>query len=161
MNLAREFRHAGVAWAGSRQTLLALLLFSAVASAAAFVPYPGKREATLVNVEAVDSIVLSFDTDSTGFTRVLSIHLPGLRLPRDTPRSDECERRAAHKALQVTREFLAGARKLYVEDVRMENSADRDAVAEVLSDRGSLSQALVDAGVARRDDGRPVDWCRK
>ncbi|HHO69755.1 MAG TPA: hypothetical protein ENK12_12060 [Gammaproteobacteria bacterium] len=149
------------ATAGRGAAVLASMFFTAAALAAAFVPYPGKREATLVDVEAPARVVLSFNTDSTGFTRVLHVRPPGLVVARDTPQADECERRAAQKALQVTREFLTGARKLYVEDVRMENSADEDAVAEVLSDRGSLSQALIDAGVARRDGGRSVDWCRK
>lgn len=161
MTMQSSNGRAGAAPNGVGLAVLGWILLTSVASAAAFVPYPGKRPAVLIDVEAPDSIVLSFNTDSTGFTRLLRIHPPGLRVARDTPQSSDCERAAAEKALQVAREFLSGARKIYVRDVRMENGADEDGVSPVLTDRGSLSQALIDAGVARRDDGRPVDWCSR
>ncbi len=144
-----------------RHIILPVFLFSFVLplTAAEFVPYPGKRDARLVDVTAPDRVVLLFDTDSTGFTRTLEIQVPGITLAQDTPRASECERAAAARAMGVTRDFLSNAVHLYVKDVRMQNSADDHAISEVLSERGGLAQALVDAGVAVRGGADGVDWC--
>ena len=144
-----------------RHILVPVFLFSMALplAAAEFVPYPGKREARLVDVTAPDRVVLLFNTDSTGFTRTLEIQVPGITLAQDTPRASDCERAAAARAMGVTRDFLSNASRLYVKDVRMQNSADDYATSEVLSDQGSLAQALVDAGVAVRGSADGVDWC--
>ena len=138
-----------------------LSLFSAsLVYAAEFVPYPGKREATLVSVEAPDRVRLTFNTDATGFFRTLSFRLPGIVVAADTPQADECERAAAHRALGFTEKFLADADKIYVQDMRMQNSADEEAISPILTDRGSLSSALVKAGLARPDSVDPgTSWC--
>ncbi len=138
-----------------------LLVFSAsLAYAAEFVPYPGKREVTLVSVEAPDRARVTFNTDATGFFRTLSIQLPGIVVAADTPQADECERAAAQRALGFTEAFLGGAEKLYVEDMRMENSADEEAVSALLTDQGSLSSALIKEGLARPDTVDPdQSWC--
>lgn len=139
---------------------LLVLVLSSPVLAATFVPYPAKREASLVRVEAPDVIVVTFDTDMVGFTRALAIHLPGIVIARDTPQADACEREAAAKALGFTQDFLANANKIYVKDVRMENSADEDAVSPILTDKGSLSAALIKEGLARPDSVDPdTPWC--
>jgi len=140
--------------------ILAISL-STLAMAVEFVPYPGKREATLVRVEAPDRVVLTFNTDATGFVRSLAIRLPGIVVAQDTPQADECERAAAKKAMGFTEDFMVKAKKIYVQDMRMENAADLEAVSPILTDKGSLSAALIEEGLARPDTVDPdTPWCK-
>jgi endonuclease YncB( thermonuclease family) len=137
------------------------LALSTLALAAPFVPYPGKREATLVRVEAPNLIFVTFNTDATGFFRTLGIRLPGIVVAQDTPQADECEREAAKKAMGFTQAFLADAKKIYVQDMLMENAADEEAISPILTDKGSLSAALIKEGIARPDTVDPdVSWCK-
>lgn len=134
---------------------------SAMALAVEFVPYPGKREVTLVNVIAPNIIFATFDTDAAGFFRTLRIRLPDIVIARDTPQADDCEREAAQRALGFTQEFLANAEKIYIEDMRMQNSADEEGISPVLTDKGSLSVALQKEGIARPDSIDPdTPWCK-
>jgi hypothetical protein len=148
----------------NRWRLLAGVLACAVSSAVlanSFVPYPGKREATLARVEAPNLVFLTFDTDATGFMRTLGIRMPGIVVAQNTPRADACERAAAARALGFVNDFLAGAKEIYVQDVRMENSADAEAVSPILTDKGSLSAAMIKEGVARSDSVDPdTSWCK-
>ncbi len=140
---------------------LLVCMLSATALAGTFVPYPGKREVTVARVEEPDLVFVTFNTDATGFFRTLGIRLPHLVVARDTPQSDACEREAAARALQFSRDFLAHAKKVYVQDMRMENSADEQAVSPILTDQGSLSDALVKEGLARPDSVDPdTPWCK-
>lgn len=140
--------------------VLALTL-STLALAVEFVPYPGKRAATLNEVIEPNLIFVTFDTDATGFTRSMRIRLPGLVVAQDTPQADECEREAAAKAMGLTQDFLASAKKLYVQDMRMENAADEEAISPILTDKGSLSTFLVKEGLARPDSVDPdTPWCK-
>jgi len=134
---------------------------STMALAVEFVPYPGKREATLVRVDAPNLIVLTFDTDAAGFFRTIRVRLPGIVVARDTPQADDCEREAAHRALGFTQKFLADAKTIYIQDMRMQNSADEEGISPVLTNKGSLSAALENAGIARSDSISPdVPWCK-
>lgn len=134
---------------------------STLAMATEFVPYPGKREATLVRVEAPDRVVLTFNTDATGFVRSLAIKLPGIVVAQNTPQADECERAAAKKAMGFTEDFMVNAKKIYVQDMRMENAADMEAFSPILTDQGSLSAALIKEGLARPDTVAPdTPWCK-
>jgi hypothetical protein len=140
--------------------LLAVTL-STMALADEFVPYPGKREATLSRVEAPNLIWLTFDTDAYGFFRTIRVRLPGIVVAQDTPQADECERKAAQRALAFTENFLADADKIYIQDMRMQNSADEDGISPVLTDKGSLSAALEKEGLARSDKiDAGVSWCK-
>ncbi len=139
---------------------LMLSLSTLVLAAVEFVPYPGKRDASLVSVEMPDMVMLNFNTDAVGFTRTLLISLPGIVVAQDTPQSDECERAAAKKALGFTQKFLGSAKKVYVKDVRMQDSSDDYATAGILTDKGSLSTALIAEGLARSDNIDPdASWC--
>ena len=140
--------------------ILAVTL-STMALADAFVPYKGKRESTLSRVEAPNLVWLTFDTDAYGFFRTIRVRLPGLVVAQDTPQSDECEREAAQRALAFTQDFLAGAEKIYIQDMIMQDAADEDGVSPILTDKGSLSAALVKEGLARSDTIDPaVSWCK-
>lgn len=138
-----------------------LCTFSAsLVYAVEFVPYPGKREVTLVSVEAPDRVKVTFNTDATGFFRTLDILLPGIVIAEDTPQADECERAAAQRALSFTEAFLADADKIYVQDMRMQDSADEEAFSPILTDKGSLSSVLIKEGLARPDSVAPeTSWC--
>lgn len=140
---------------------LLTLTFSAAAFAEEFVPYPGKRKADLVSIDAPNLINVTFDTDATGFTRTLHIRLPGIVIAEDTPHSDECEREASKRALGFTQKFMTEVKEIYVQDILMENSADEEATSPILTDKGSLSEVLVEEGLARSDSIDPsTPWCK-
>jgi hypothetical protein len=157
MSRKNTFRVDG--WRVLAGVLAAIL--STMALAVEFVPYPGKREATLVNVEAPNLIVVTFDTDAAGFFRTLRVRLPGIVVAQDTPQADDCEREAAQRALAFTQKFLADAEKIYIQDMRMQNSADEEGISPVLTNKGSLSVVLQKEGIARSDSIDPdVPWCK-
>jgi len=145
------------------QALLVLLAIGQSTSALGvdFVPYAGKREVTVARIDAPNIIAVTFNTDAYGFTRTLRVHLPGLVVAQDTPQADECERAAARKAMGFTEDFLAAAKKIYVQDMRMADSADDDATSPILTDKGGLSAALIKEGIARKDTvAADVSWCK-
>jgi hypothetical protein len=105
-------------------------------------------------------VVISLET-WPGFRRNTTIVLPGIAVPVDTPQATECEREKAAKALEFTQKFLGDAKKIFVQDMRMETSADESALSDIITDHGSLTQALKDEGLARADSA-PADtaWCK-
>jgi endonuclease YncB( thermonuclease family) len=145
-----------------RHLILALaVLLSNPAQAEPFVPYPGKREVTVARVEEPDLVFVTFNTDATGFFRTVGIRMPGIVVAKDTPQADQCEREAAARALGFVESFLAEAKTLHVQDMRMENSADDEAVSPILTDKGSLSAAMIKEGIARSDSVDPtMPWCQ-
>ena len=141
--------------------VVAALTLSTLAFARPFVPYPGKRLATNTRVESPERILVTFNTDETGFVRTLAIRMPGIVMAKDTPRSDECERAAAKRLQGFIQKFLDDAKKVYVKDMVMTNTADDSAVSQILTDKGSLSAALVNEGLARSDTVKPdTPWCK-
>lgn len=142
-------------------TILLGFAFSSIAQAVTFVPYPGKREVTVARIEAPDLVFVTFNTDATGFFRTLGIRLPHIVVAQDTPQADVCEREAAKRAMRFTQDFLDSAKKIYVQDMRMENAADEIAISPILTDKGSLSEALIKEGLARPDSVDPdTPWCK-
>jgi len=87
--------------------------------------------------------------------------LPGIEIPRDTPQSDDCEREKAARVLDFSRQFIDEAKKVFVNDMRMETSASEEAFSDILTDKGSLIQALKKEGLARPDSVAPeTSWCQ-
>lgn len=132
----------------------------AVAMAASFVPYPGKRMVRLMAVKEPDLVVVNFDTDMIGFFRTIQIRLAGIEVPKDLENVPVCERALARKALAFSRNYLAAAKNVYVQDMRMQTSADDIAVSPILTNRGNLADELVKHGLARSDEVDPNrPWC--
>ncbi len=127
---------------------------------AEYVPFPGKLAVHLLDVQAPNVIFVNFET-WPGFPRSVQVILPDTAVPEDTPQTDSCEREKAQEALDFTRDFLAYSEKIYVQDMRMNTSADQQAYSDILTDKGSLSQALKKEGLAR-SDSVPADtsWCQ-
>ena len=140
--------------------LTGTLLANTIAISAEFVPYPGKREVRLVDVEAPNLVVIQFDTDMIGFFRTLKIRVPNIDIPDDSQESPACEKALARKAREFTRHFLAQAKSIYVLDMRMKTSADEEAISPILTDQGDLAEALEKAGLARPDTvAQDKPWC--
>ena len=144
--------------------LLAFLAFWGVAEAATdvkgYVPYPGKIQVKVRQVYAPNVVGVQFET-WPGFYREFQVVLPGIEVPQDHPDVPACERKLARKAISLTRSFLARARKVYVVDMVMQDSASAAGEAPVITDRGALDQALLAEGLARRLDGASSQpWCR-
>lgn len=125
-----------------------------------YVPFPGKLPVTLVSVDSPKEVVVSFET-WPGFRRNTTIVLPGIVVPVDTPQADACERELAAKALEFTQKFVDDAKQLYVQDMRMETSADATVLSDIITDHGSLTQALKAEGLARADSvPTETSWCK-
>lgn len=125
-----------------------------------YVPFPGKIQVSVVSVDAPSEIVVSYET-WPGFRRNTLIKLPGIDIPKDTPQSDDCEREKAAKAMEFTQQFIGEAEKIFVKDMRMETSASEEAYSDILTNHGSLSQALKAEGLARPDSVAPdTSWCQ-
>jgi len=127
---------------------------------AEYVPFPGKREVRLVDVEAANIIVINFET-WPGFPRMMRIKLPNLDIPGNSSKPKACELELAQKALTFTREFVADSTKVTIKDMLMKTSADEQAISSVYTDKGSLGMALSKAGLARPssvDADKP--WCK-
>lgn len=141
-------------------TMLTFLTLSPFAIAKDYVPFPGKLQVHLLNVDAANIIYVNFES-WPGFRRGVRIILPRITLPADTPLADDCEREKAARALAFTQEFTKNAGKLYIKDLRMQTSADPEGYSDLYSDKqGSLIQSLKQEGLAR-DDSVPTDtsWC--
>ena len=116
-----------------------------------YVPFPGKIQVSVVSVDAPSEIVVSYET-WPGFRRNTLIKLPGI---------DICEREKAAKAMEFTQQFIGEAEKIFVKDMRMETSASEEAYSDILTNHGSLSQALKAEGLARPDSVAPdTSWCQ-
>ncbi|HHJ17588.1 MAG TPA: hypothetical protein ENJ80_12900 [Gammaproteobacteria bacterium] len=138
-----------------------LALLASGMTFAEYVPFPGKLEVRLLDVVAPNVVFVNFEA-WPGFPRSVQITLPGLAVPEDTPQSDDCEREKAARAAAFTRDFLADAKKIYVQDMRMETSADKEAVSPILTDKGSLASVLEKEGLARPDSVDPdTSWCNQ
>ena len=137
-----------------------LVVFSAGAIAQSTTsPYPGKRQVRLVAVNAPETVVVNFET-WPGFQRNFRVTVPGLDVPEDTPNAPDCQRELAARALAFTRHFLSNAKKIFIQDISMENSASEDATSPILTEKGSLAEALIKEGLARPDSVDPREpWC--
>lgn len=145
---------------GWRILAVLLALGASPLALAEYVPFPGKLAVKLLDVEAPNIILVNFET-WPGFARSVRIILPGIVVPADTPQADDCEREKAARAMEFARQFVTGADKIYVRDMRMETSADEQAYSDILTDQGGLSQALKREGLARADSVAPdTSWCQ-
>ena len=135
------------------------LLLCSTLNAAEYVPYPGRMMGKLVSVDSPITVTLTMQT-WPGFFRDFTVTMPGIVVPEDTSGAPDCQRELAAKAMTFTREFLADAKKIIAPDMRMENSADKNAIAPILTDKGSLGEALIAEGLARPDSVDPTKpWC--
>ncbi len=142
--------------------LAGLLVFLYLPLARAdYVPFPGRIPVTVVGVESPRDVVVSYET-WPGFRRDTVVRLPGVVVPEDTPGSPPCERELAARALAFTRGFIDDASRVWIQDMRMETSADPVGYSDVLTDHGSLKAALTAAGLARSEThASGGGWCHE
>lgn len=138
----------------------ALALCAALPASADYVPFPGRLAVHPLAVDAPNVVFVNFPA-WPGYLRGVRVVLPGLAVPLDTAQASDCERDLAIRAMALTRAFVAEARTLHIRDLRMETSADERGYSDLVSDRGSLSQALLKAGLARADTvAADTGWCK-
>ncbi len=130
-----------------------------VTNAEAYSPYPGKLAAKLVAVRSASIIDVSAET-WPGFTRTFSISLAGIEVPTKSPDAKLCQRKLAEKALSFTEKFLTNAKKIEIQNMTMQTSADQNAEADIFTEKGSLGKALKSHGFARiKDKENQQPWC--
>lgn len=129
-------------------------------AAKAYTPFAASLPAKLLTVKSASVIQVEAET-WPGFKRSFDISLADIQLPQNAPTASLCERKLADKALTFVRDFLSGADRIEIKDMTMENSAQQEAEADVVTDKGSLVQALLDNGLARSAEADPSSsWCR-
>jgi len=140
-------------------TGVCLLLCSAM-STADYVPYPGRMVGKLISVESPITARLRMQA-WTGFYKIFRVTIPGIVVPEDTAGAPDCQRELAAKAMKFTRDYLADAKKIIAPDMRMESNEAEDAFAPILTDKGSLGDALIAEGLARPDSvDHAKPWCK-
>lgn len=146
-------------------SLVSLLLgwfpYHPLEAGSGYVPYPGKMEVKVRQVDAANRVRVQFET-WPGFYRDFQVTLPGIVVPRDLPDVSGCERRLAQKAKAFSENFLSQARAVYVIDMVMQNSASNAGEARIITDRGDLVEALQMAGLAQpvATDASKA-WCQR
>lgn len=138
---------------------VAALSFSGLALSD-YVPFPGKKEVRLIDIEAANVIRVNFET-WPGYARSLSVKLPDLELPGTSSRPKPCEMELAQKALDFTRAYIGDDMTVTVNDMRMQTSADEHAVSNINTKKGSLAAALKREGLARSSSvDIETPWCK-
>ncbi len=137
-----------------------LSLASTAGAAKSYSPYGAKLPAKLVGVKSASAISVEAET-WPGFNRAFTISLAGIQVPQNSPTADRCERELAKKAQAFVEDFLADTQQVELRDMKMDHSAQQEAVADIATGKGSLAQALVNEGLARPDDVEPTtSWCK-
>ena len=137
-----------------------ILLGISTISMADYSPYPGKRTVKLIDVEAPNIVVISFET-WPGYGRTLRIKLPDLDVPGNSTKPKPCELELAQKALDFTRKFVSDSDTVIVQDMQMEDSASDQAISTIRTNKGSLGAALKKEGLARPSAIDPeTPWCK-
>ncbi len=137
--------------------ILVTILFSTVTIAAT--PFPGKLPANIVDIEAPNIIHVNIET-WPGFRRDFRVTLPNLLLPGQDELIEECELELSQWAYDFTFNFLSEATTIHVKDMKMENSASKDAISTIYTNNGTLDNALRREKLAKPADlalGEP--WC--
>jgi len=149
----------GVRVNGSRMLAGILAVCASPLVVAEYVPFPGKLAVNVLDVQAPNVVFVNFEA-WPGFPRSVRVILPGIAVPEDTPQAEDCEREKAALAIDFARQFVSGSGKIFVRNMRMENSNSEQAYSDILTYRGSLSQALKKDGLARADNVAPdTSWC--
>jgi len=147
---------------GWRSVLIASVLFfcfsRADANPGGFLAYPGKYSATLVSVESPHIIHLKALVWE-GSYKLFRITLPDLEVPMNVFGAPPCQQELAERAMAFSEDFLHLASKIFVFDIRMENTGQGDGSGHIYTEQGSLAEALIKAGLARSlaEQGKP--WC--
>lgn len=131
----------------------------AVASDTSFNAYPGTYEASFLNVEAANIINVSAKV-WTGYPKSLRITLPNIDVPVNHAKAPVCQAKMVQDALDFTNKFMSEAKKVQVSDIYMDNTASSDATTNIVTNAGSLADALLSKGLARPasiDKKQP--WC--
>ena len=135
------------------------LTISSVVNAKPYAPYPGKLSAKLVSIRSASSIDVSAET-WPGFSRTFSVSLSGIEAPKNSPDVKLCQRKLAEQALDFVKDYLTDAAKIEIHNMTMQTSADQNVQADIHTDQGSLSKALISRGFARSTDIEHEEpWC--
>lgn len=156
----------GAAQRGFRPALGAVLLIaclpaSALAADAALIPaYPGVYPVYVMEVKDAKSFHLNAAV-WPGFQREFDVTMPGIDIPSNSIKAPACEQALAAKAKAFTEAFFKKAERPELHNIAMADTTKDAAVSEAFSEEGSLIEALVTKGYARRsgtDTDKP--WCQ-
>ncbi|MGR9073850.1 MAG: hypothetical protein ACU833_12370 [Gammaproteobacteria bacterium] len=155
MHIKKLILSAGIAM--SVQLCLAFISF---ANAEAYSPYSGKLSGQVVSVKSASTFVVSAET-WPGFRRSFTISLKDISTPSASSEAKTCERELAEKALLFVTELFGDSGAVIIRDMTMETSTDQNAEADLVAEKGSVSQALINNGFARSNEIDPDEepWC--
>lgn len=135
------------------------LTASAPALAASFVAYPGVYPIAVIEVRDAKTFYVNAAV-WPGFERNFVITQPGIDIPSDAIRAPACEQKLAAAAKAFTEAFFKGADSSEVHNIEMADTASENAVAVAYTEQGSLVDALLEKGYARKSGTDPAaPWC--
>lgn len=126
--------------------------------ASEYVAYPGSYPSKVLAVENAARVVLEVAV-WTGMTRTYAVTVPGIDVPRTSADAPKCERDLAAKSITFTQQFLSNAKQVLARDLSMHDTAGDVAKGAILTDAGSLADALKSKGFARSPDKASTPWC--
>lgn len=151
----------GLRPAASACLLLACLAASAAEPEAGLIPaYPGVYPVYVMEVKDAKSFHLNAAV-WPGYQREFDITMPGIDIPSNSIKAPACEQALAAKAKAFTEAFFKKAERPELHNIAMADTTKDAAVSEAFSEEGSLIEALVAKGYARRS-GTDIDkpWCQ-
>ncbi len=155
MLLKKTLKNVGIG-----ASLVALLTTVDVVRADAYTPFAEKLPAKRVAVKTANLIDVEAET-WPGFSRSFEILLDGIQVPKNTPEASACERELAAHAAAFVKGFLADAKDILIIGMKMENTGQQTAKADIETSKGRLTQALLSKGMARPDNVAPdTAWCQ-
>lgn len=121
--------------------------------------YPGKYTASLVDVEAANTVRLLADV-WTGHQKMFRVSLPNIAVPTNYPGASACHTELVNKAFNFTKSFMSKAKQISIKDIQMENTQEENSKSHIYTDLGSLASALTSEGFARSASiKKDKPWC--
>jgi len=140
-------------------SIIILIAIAFSATAQVYNAFPGKYNATLVNVESANVVILSADV-YPGYPRNIRVTLPEIAVPVVHSKAPACQIELVQKALDFTVKFMSEAKKIEVRDIKMQSTDQEDAVTHIYTEQGSLARKLKSEGLARPSSVKTDEpWC--
>lgn len=126
--------------------------------ASEYLAYPGSFPSKVLAVQSAARVVLEVAV-WTGMTRTYTVTVPDIDVPRTSADAPKCERDLAAKSITFAQQFLSNTKQVLARDLRMHDTGGDVAKGAIITDAGSLADALKSKGFARSPDKASTPWC--
>lgn len=126
--------------------------------ASEYLAYPGSLPSKVMAVQSAARVVLEVAV-WTGMTRTFTVTVPDIDVPRTSADAPKCERDLAEKSIAFAQQFLGNTKHVLARDLRMHDTGGDVAKGAIITEAGSLADALKSKGFARSPDKSNTPWC--